>query len=170
MKKIVSSLLETIKQDIRSLSSQHLESWTTYAQKLELDIFNQATSSEDYFQRLAERIYKASKDFEEKQANVKQRSMISSLTSIDKSAGELGPPNRTAPLTDLLPSSRIKIEPEVGQDNNSSIFTDNPALKNTVTAHANGESCVETNGTLEELLSVKRESVFNDSGQNLNVS
>lgn len=77
---------------------------TSYAQQTEAETFNTALSHEEYFHRLAERIYKIQKDYEEKQTLKKQQILTTNLTSIDKSAGEQGPPNRIAPQSDC-PSS-----------------------------------------------------------------
>ena len=68
-------------------------------------MFNTANSHEDYFHRLAEKIFKIQKDYEEKQMLKKQQILSTNLTSIDKSAGEQGPPNRIAPQSDYPSSS-----------------------------------------------------------------
>jgi hypothetical protein len=114
VKKIVSSILNTIQQDSHSLSPERLAAITNYAQKTEADTYNTATSHEDYFQRLAERIYRIRKDYDEKQMLKKQQILTTTLTSIDKSAGEQGPPNRIAPPSDYPTSfstTQIKSEP-----------------------------------------------------------
>jgi hypothetical protein len=104
--------LNTLQQDSRSLPPERLAAITNYAQQTEVDTFNTAMSYEDYFHRLAERIYKIQKDYEEIQMSKKQQILTTTLTSIDKSAGEQGPPNRTAPQSDhstLI--TQIKAEP-----------------------------------------------------------
>jgi hypothetical protein len=114
VKKIVSSILNTIQQDNHSLSPERLAAITNYAQKTEVDTYNTATSHEDYFQRLAERIYRIRKDYDEKQMLKRQQLLPTTLSSIDKSAGEQGPPNRIAPQSDYSASfstTQIKLEP-----------------------------------------------------------
>jgi hypothetical protein len=114
VKKIVSSILNTIQQDSHSLSPERLAAITNYAQKTEADMYNTATSHEDYFQRLAERIYRIRKDYDEKQMLKKQQILTTTLSSIDKSAGEQGPPNRIAPQSEYSTSfstTQIKSEP-----------------------------------------------------------
>ncbi|UJR31544.1 hypothetical protein I4U23_019032 [Adineta vaga] len=114
VKRITSALLNTFQQDCHPLVPERLAAVTNYSQKTEADAFNNATSQEDYFQRLAERIYRIQKDFEDKQTLKRQQTntMISSTTlaSIDRSAGEQGPPNRIAPQTDFT-LTQIKTEP-----------------------------------------------------------
>ncbi|CAF2062752.1 unnamed protein product [Rotaria magnacalcarata] len=116
VKKIVSALLNTVQQDGRSLPPDRLAAVTSYAQQTEAETFNTAISHEDYFHRLAERIYKIQKDYEEKQMSKKQQILTTTLTSIDKSAGEQGPPNRIAPQSDypssFLPSTTTQIKSE----------------------------------------------------------
>ncbi|CAF2740739.1 unnamed protein product [Rotaria sp. Silwood2] len=119
VKKITSALLTTIQQDNNHpLSPDRLALITNYAQKTEADTYNTAISHEDYFQRLAERIYKIQKDYEEKQMLKKQQTLTTTLSSIDKSAGEQGPPNRIAPQIDYSTSfSTTQIKSE--SDNNN---------------------------------------------------
>ena len=105
VKKIVNALLKTFQQDPRSLPPDRLAAITNFAQQTETDTYNTATGYEDYFQRLAERIYKTQKDNEEKQTLQKQQSLPATLSSIDRSAGERGPPNRIAPSFELPTSS-----------------------------------------------------------------
>lgn len=86
---------------------------TNYAQKTEADTYNTATSQDDYFKRLAERIFKIQKEYEEKQTLKKQQTLTTILTPIDKSAGEQGPPNRIAPQIDYsatFSTTQIKTE------------------------------------------------------------
>ncbi len=126
VKKIVSSILTTIQQDSHSLSPERLAAITNYAQKTEADTYNTATSHEDYFQRLAERIYRIRKDYDEKQMLKKQQILTTTLSSIDKSAGEQGPPNRIAPQSEYLtsfPTTQIKSEPITNHHSNLTTTT-----------------------------------------------
>ena len=114
VKKIVSSIMTTIQQDPQTISPERLTTITNYAQKTETETYNTATSHEDYFQRLAERIYRIRKDYDEKQMLKKQQMLTSTVSSIDKLAGEQGPPNRIAPHSDYpsaFPTTQIKTEP-----------------------------------------------------------
>ena len=106
VKKIVAALLNTVQQDGRALPPDRLSAVTSYAQQTEAETFNTATSHEEYFHRLAERIFKIQKDYEEKQMLKKQQILTTNLTSIDKSAGEQGPPNRIAPTSDCLTTAQ----------------------------------------------------------------
>jgi len=81
VKKIVSYILNTIQQDSHSLSPERLAAITNYAQKTEADMYNTATSHEDYFQRLAERIYRIRKDYDEKQMLKKQQILTTTLSN-----------------------------------------------------------------------------------------
>jgi hypothetical protein len=152
VKKIVSSILTTIQQDSHSLSPERLAAITNYAQKTEADTYNTATSHEDYFQRLAERIYRIRKDYDEKQMLKKQQILTTTLSSIDKSAGEQGPPNRIAPQSDysssFLPSTstQIKTEPTVPFDTHR-ISTDSLNRMNIHSNNPNINTHADTNGT-----------------------
>ncbi|CAF3278892.1 unnamed protein product [Rotaria socialis] len=126
VKKITSALLNTIQHDNNSLPPERLAVVTNYAQKTEADTYNTATSHEDYFQRLAERIYKIQKDYEEKQTLKKQQTLNTILTSIDKSAGDQGPPNRIAPQIDYSTSfltTQIKTESDSNYHSNSTALS-----------------------------------------------
>src|ERR1700753_3822909 len=79
VKKIVAALLNTVQQDGRSLPPDRLAAVTSYAQQTEVETFNTAISHEDYFHRLAERIYRIQKDYEEKQMLKKQQSLTTTL-------------------------------------------------------------------------------------------
>ncbi len=126
VKKIVSSILNTIQQDSHTLSPDRLAAITNYAQKTEADTYNTAISHEDYFQRLAERIYRIRKDYDEKQMLKKQQMLPTTLSSIDKSAGEQGPPNRIAPQSDYPTSfstTQIKSEPITNHHHHPNLTT-----------------------------------------------
>ncbi len=162
VKKIVGALLSTVQQDGRSLPPDRLSAVTSYAQQTEAETFNTAISQEDYFHRLAERIYKIQKDYEEKQMLKKQQILTTTLTSIDKSAGEQGPPNRIAPQLDysspFLPSTtptstQIKSENHTPNPTQSVPFdthrisTDSLNRMNIHSNNSNLISHADTNGT-----------------------
>ena len=168
MKKIVAALLNTVQQDGRSLPPDRLSAVTSYAQQTEAETFNTAMSHEDYFHRLAERIYKIQKDYEEKQMSKKQQILTTTLTSIDKSAGEQGPPNRIAPQSDypssFLPTTQIKSEPINNHHSNPTqsvsfekhrVSTDS---LNRMTIHSNNPN-VATNGTHVDTTHIKTEQI-----------
>lgn len=114
VKKIGSAILTTLQQDPHTIPPERLTAISNYAQRTEAETYNAANSHEDYFQRLAERIYRIRKDHDENQMVKKQPSLTNSLSSIDKSAGEQGPPNRIAPYSDYpssFPNTQIKSEP-----------------------------------------------------------
>ncbi|CAF3707592.1 unnamed protein product [Rotaria sp. Silwood1] len=174
VKKIVAALLNTVQQDGRSLPPDRLTAVTSYAQQTEAETFNTAISHEDYFHRLAERIYKIQKDYEEKQISKKQQI----LTSIDKSAGEQGPPNRIAPQSDYsstyLSSSssssttttQIKTENQTPNPIQSVSFdthrTSTESL-NRINIHnnnnSNTNSHIDTNGTQIDIKHIKTEQI-----------
>jgi len=82
----------------------------------------------------------------------KQQILTTTLTSIDKSAGEQGPPNRIAPQSDysssFLPSTstQIKTEPTVPFDTHR-ISTDSLNRMNIHSNNSNMISHADTNGT-----------------------
>jgi hypothetical protein len=174
VKKIVSALLSTVQQDGRSLPPDRLSAVTSYAQQTEAETFNTALNHEEYFHRLAERIYKIQKDYEEKQQMKKQQIMTTPITSIDKSAGEQGPPNRIAPPSDcsssFLSSTTTGTIPQIKSENH----TPNPSQSVSFDAHRistdslnrmnihnnNSNMHADTNGThiKSEQISPKQES------------
>lgn len=104
---------------------------TNFAQQTEADTYNTATGYEDYFQRLAERIYKTQKDYEEKQTFKKQQTLPGAVSSIDRSAGERGPPNRIAPsfeLPTLSSSTGNSSEPVDRSSSASATSVDRPRI------------------------------------------
>ena len=136
---------------------------TSYAQQTEAETFNSAISHEDYFHRLAERIYKIQKDYEEKQMSKKQQVLTTTLTSIDKSAGEQGPPNRIAPQLDysssFLPSATTT--PQIKSENpTQSVPFDTHRIStdslNRMTIH---NTHADTNGTHLDAKPIKTEQI-----------
>lgn len=124
--KIVSSILTTLQQDPHTIAAERLAAITNYAQKTETETYNAANSHEDYFQRLAERIYRIRKDHDEKQMVKKQPILTNTLSSIDRLAGEQGPPNRIAPYSDYpssFPNTQIKTEPMIHHHTNLTTTT-----------------------------------------------
>ena len=134
VKKIVSALVMTVQQDGRAILPERLSALTSYAQQTEAETFNTALSHEEYFHRLAERIYKIQKDYEEKQTLKKQQILTTTLTSIDKSAGEQGPPNRIAPQSDC-PSSFLSSSTNTTLQIKSENQTPNPTSSVSFDAH-----------------------------------
>jgi hypothetical protein len=140
---------------------------TSYAQQTEAETYNTAISHEDYFHRLAERIYKIQKDYEEKQMSKKQQILTTTLTSIDKSAGEQGPPNRIAPQSDCPPSflpSTTQIKSENHTPNPIPIDTHRISTDslNRMTIHGNNSNMIshaDTNGTRADIKHVKMEQI-----------
>ena len=182
VKKIATALLNTIQQDNQPLSSDRLAAITNYAQKTEADTYNTATSHEDYFQRLAERIYKIQKDYEEKQISRKQQSITTTtLTSIDKSAGDQGPPNRTAPQLDYSTSfltTQIKSESDNNYRSNSATTLSGPFDKHRISTdgisrlaiHSNNSSAdVETNGNHIDTTRIKTEEISSNHDSKIQV-
>ena len=183
VKKITSALLSTIQQDNHPLTSDCVATVTNYAQKTEADAFNNATSQEDYFQRLAERIYKIQKAYEDKQAVKRQAQQTNTtmqnttLSSIDRSAGEQGPPNRVAPQIDYS-LSQVKAE---AISNHQSILTTTSLEKHRISTdplsrlviHSNNSTVnVDFNGNHNDLAAhIKaEETLFNhDSKIHVNI-
>ena len=163
VKKIVSSIVQTIQHDNHTLSNERLEAITSYAQRTEIETYNTATSHEDYFQRLAERIYRIQKDYDEKQHLKKQQQqqqqmLTTTLTSIDKSAGEQGPPNRTAPQSDIPLIYPIKNEPIT---NHLTATTANSSFDKhrLVSSHPNNNNNSTTNGNHVDTVMIKTEEI-----------
>ena len=121
--KISSTLLQTIQQDNHPLLPDPITLISNYAQRIENDTFNAATSREDYFQRLAERIYRIQKEYEEKRMLKRQQMTITAIPSIDKSAGEQGPPNRIAPQCDYSTSLSTAYKQSQSDNNHHSNST-----------------------------------------------
>ena len=170
VRKIASTLLSTIQQDGSQMPHDRLATINNYAQQTEADTYNTATSYEDYFQRLAERIYRIQRDHEEKQTLKKQPSLTASLASIDKSAGEQGPPNRIAPPMDYSTSftaTEIKSEPMENQPASGTVAADKhrmsanglTRLSVQTTTNANGPMHTEINGNHMDTSQVKNERI-----------
>jgi len=182
VKKIVSSILNTIQQDNHSLSPERLAAITNYAQKTEADMYNTATSHEDYFQRLAERIYRIRKDYDEKQMLKKQQILPTTLSSIDKSAGEQGPPNRIAPQSEYSTSfstTQIKSEPISNHHSNLTTISTVPFDKHRISTdgmsrlaiHSNNSNTQSgKNGSLVDTTLIKTEEISSNHETNTQVS
>jgi hypothetical protein len=160
VKKITSALLETVQQDNHPLPPERVAPVTSYAQKTEADAYNNATSQEDYFQRLAERIYRIQKDYEEKQMLRRQQtSTTTTLTSIDRSAGELGPPNRIAPQTDFS-LTQLKSEPLANhQSASASMLLDKQRISTEAVGNKNSNAHANTNGSHKDTIHIKTEEI-----------
>ncbi|CAF0772590.1 unnamed protein product [Adineta steineri] len=170
VKKVTSALLGTIQQDSHSLNPDRVAAITNYAQKTEADAYNAATSHEDYFQRLAERIYRIQKEYDEKQSLKRQQA--TTITSIDRLAGEQGPPNRIAPQIDY-PITQIKTEPMI---HHPPTITTVPLDKqrgaadasNRLAVHNNNSNVhTDTNGNHSDTIHIKTEEIsFNHDSKN----
>ncbi|CAF1230883.1 unnamed protein product [Didymodactylos carnosus] len=105
--KICSALIPA--SDSNSLKDKRLNHIQSYAKRLENETFEIANNQEEYFHKLAEKIYKIQKEIEDRKVKKEQPVMqtmtnqttINTCTSIDKSAGEHGPPNRIAPQSEI---------------------------------------------------------------------
>ena len=162
------------------MSSDRLASITNYAQKTEADTYNSATSYEDYFQHLAERIYRIQKDYEEKQIAKRQQTLTTTLTSIDKSAGDQGPPNRIAPTSDYSTSvltTQIKSESDnIYQSNSTTTTLSGSSDKHRITTdgitrlaiHTNNSN-VETNGNCMDTTHIKTEKISSNHDSKIQV-
>lgn len=112
VQKIITALIPStdagITRDKRILNLTH------YAQRVEMETFNIASNQEEYFHKLAEKIYKIQKELEDRREKKRLQDLqmaTQSSTSMndysgkrpatmDSMAGGQGPPNRTAPQMD----------------------------------------------------------------------
>jgi hypothetical protein len=121
-----------------------------YARRVENETFEIANNQEEYFHKLAEKIYKIQKELEDRREKKRLQDMqLSSTTghtsstnefngkipsTIDTMAGDNGPPNRIAPLIDynsstasniLLQQQSIKSEPLMALTNRTMLNNNN---------------------------------------------
>jgi hypothetical protein len=98
----------------------------------------------------------------------KQQSITTTLTSIDKSAGEQGPPNRIAPQVDLL-TAQIKSEPINNHYSNltttSAVSLNKPristdAISRLAIHNNNSNARADTNGSHFDIGHVKTEEIL----------
>ncbi|CAF3786242.1 unnamed protein product [Adineta steineri] len=116
VQKIIAALLPIT--DTGAVNGKRIINLADYARRVENEIFEVAANQEEYFNKLAERIYKIQKDLEDGREekylqDMQLAAQISSAndfngeiySTIDTMADDHGPPNRTAPITDYVSSS-----------------------------------------------------------------
>jgi E1A/CREB-binding protein len=123
VQKIITALIPIT--DTGTMRDKRIINLANYARRVESETFEIANNQEEYFHKLAEKIYKIQKELEDRREKKRFQDMqlaaqISSTTgqttsindfngkihpTMDTMAGDHGPPNRTAPLTDYLSSS-----------------------------------------------------------------
>jgi hypothetical protein len=106
--------------DMSVMRDKRIISLTNYARRVENETFDIATNQEEYFHKLAEKIYKIQKELEDRREKKRSQDMQStnqmsfstglvmshagysgkSASTMDSTIGDHGPPNRTAPNTD----------------------------------------------------------------------
>ncbi len=138
VQKIITALIPIT--DTGAMRDKRIINLANYARRVESETFEIANNQEEYFHKLAEKIYKIQKELEDRREKKRLQDMqlaaqISSTTgqtstndfnskihsTMDTMAGDHGPPNRIAPLTDyslssssagnLLQQQTIKSEP-----------------------------------------------------------
>ncbi|CAF1212736.1 unnamed protein product, partial [Didymodactylos carnosus] len=155
VQKIISALIPTT--DSNALRDKRMINLANYARRVESETFEIANNQEEYFHKLAEKIYKIQKELEDRREKKRLQDLqtlqnansmmqgthvdmtSSSLGSIDKSAGEHGPPNRIAPQSEIPSFSSSNIlnhEHLVQQIKNEPLMT----LSNTSTTRPNNFS------------------------------
>ena len=120
VQKIISALIPIT--DTGAVRDKRIINLANYARRVENETFEIANNQEEYFHKLAEKIYKIQKELEDRREKKRLQDMqlaaqISSTTgqisstndfngkmhsTMDTMAGDHGPPNRIAPLTDYL--------------------------------------------------------------------
>ena len=119
VQKIIAALIPIT--DTGAIRDKRIISLSNYARHVENDTFEIANNQEEYFHKLAEKIYKIQKELEERREKKRLQDMqliaqISSTSStndfnskihptMDTMAGDYGPPNRIAPTTDYVSST-----------------------------------------------------------------
>ncbi len=118
VQKIITALIPIT--DTGAVRDKRIINLANYARRVENETFEIANNQEEYFHKLAEKIYKIQKELEDRREKKRLQDMqlaaqISSTTgqtsstndyngkihsTMDTMAGNHGPPNRTAPLTD----------------------------------------------------------------------
>jgi len=118
VQKIITALIPIT--DTGAVRDKRIINLANYARRVENETFEIANNQEEYFHKLAEKIYKIQKELEDRREKKRLQDMqlaaqISSTTgqtsstndyngkihsTMDTMAGEHGPPNRIAPLTD----------------------------------------------------------------------
>jgi E1A/CREB-binding protein len=123
VQKIITALIPIT--DTGAVRDKRIINLANYARRVENETFEIANNQEEYFHKLAEKIYKIQKELEDRREKKRLQDMqlaaqISSSTgqtsstnnfngnihsTMDTMAGNNGPPNRTAPLSDYLTAS-----------------------------------------------------------------
>jgi E1A/CREB-binding protein len=123
VQKIITALIPIT--DTGAVRDKRIINLANYARRVESETFEVANNQEEYFHKLAEKIYKIQKELEDRREKKRLQDMqlaaqISSTTgqtsstndyngkihsTMDTMAGDHGPPNRTAPLTDYASSA-----------------------------------------------------------------
>jgi hypothetical protein len=134
VQKIITALIPIT--DTGAMRDKRIINLANYARRVENETFEIANNQEEYFHKLAEKIYKIQKELEDRREKKRLQDMQLTASStgqtstndyktIDTMAGDHGPPNRIAPLHDFAPSSMplnllpqsIKPEPIMTQTN-----------------------------------------------------
>ncbi|CAF3311699.1 unnamed protein product [Rotaria socialis] len=122
VQKIITALIPIT--DTGAVRDKRIINLANYARRVENDTFEVASNQEEYFHKLAEKIYKIQKELEDRREKKRLQDMqlaaqISSTTgqtsstndyngkmhsTMDTMAGDNGPPNRTAPMSDYASS------------------------------------------------------------------
>lgn len=123
VQKIITALIPAT--DSGAMRDKRIINLANYARRVENETFDVANNQEEYFHKLAEKIYKIQKDLEERRERkrIQDMQLAAQITltpgqtvptnelngkmhpNMDIMAGDQGPPNRIAPGTDYLSSN-----------------------------------------------------------------
>ncbi|CAF1004164.1 unnamed protein product [Adineta steineri] len=176
VQKIITALIPIT--DTGAVRDKRIINLANYARRVENETFEIANNQEEYFHKLAEKIYKIQKELEDRREKKRLQDMqltaqISSTndfngkmhSTMDTMAGDHGPPNRTAPIIDyptsaaaaaagnLLQSQTIKSEPLTTLTNRTMINTNNNNPTSTTFAVTNVPSNENLNFLLNGVMS-----------------
>ncbi len=155
VQKIITALIPIT--DTGAMRDKRIINLANYARRVESETFEVANNQEEYFHKLAEKIYKIQKELEDRREKKRLQDMqlaaqISSTTgqtstndfnnkihpTMDTMAGDHGPPNRIAPSIDysssssagnlLLQQQTIKSEPLMTLTNRTMLNNNNNNL------------------------------------------
>jgi E1A/CREB-binding protein len=158
VQKIITALIPIT--DTGAMRDKRIINLANYARRVESETFEIANNQEEYFHKLAEKIYKIQKELEDRREKKRLQDMqlaaqISSTTgqtstnelnskihsTMDTMAGNHGPPNRIAPLNDypssaaagnlLLHQQSIKSEPLMTLTNRTMLNNNNNSTAGT---------------------------------------